>query len=114
VFAPVWTTLFALMGVAVWLVWRRVDAASPAGRRSRVALGVFWLHFVVNLAWSAIFFGMQSISLGLVVIVLLWALIALTMWAFERVDRRATVLLVPYLLWVGFAAYLNYQIWVLN
>ena len=114
VFAPVWTTLFALMGVAVWLVWREVDAAAPTGRRARLALVVFAGHFAVNLAWSAAFFGLQSTGLGLAVIALLWALIVLTMWAFDRVDRRAAVLLVPYLLWVSFAAYLNYQFWVLN
>ena len=114
VFAPVWTTLFALLGVAVWLVWREVDAAAPTGRRARLALGIFVGHFAVNLAWSLAFFGLQSTDLGLAVIALLWALIVLTIWAFDRVDRRAAVLLVPYLLWVSFAAYLNYQFWVLN
>jgi len=111
VFAPVWTTLFALMGVAVWLVWRRVDSA-PRG--ARVAIGVFVAQFVFNLAWSAAFFGAQNVALGLAVIALLWALIVATILAFARVDRRAAALLVPYLLWVSFAAYLNYEFWVLN
>jgi benzodiazapine receptor len=114
VFAPVWTTLFALMGVAVWLVWRRLAAEPPTDARARLALGVFVVHFAVNLAWSAAFFGLQSATWGLVVIALLWLLIALTIWAFDRVDRRAAALLVPYLLWVTFAAYLNYRIWTLN
>ena len=114
VFAPVWTTLFALLGVAVWLVWRQVDASPPTGRQARLALWIFVVHFAVNLAWSAAFFGAQSVVLGLATIAVLWVLIVLTMWAFDRVDRRAALLLVPYLLWVSFAAYLNYQFWVLN
>jgi tryptophan-rich sensory protein len=111
VFGPVWTALFALVGVALWLVWRRYDAAPDA---ARLALAVFGVHFLFNLGWSAVFFGLQSIGWGLAVIALLWILIVTTMWAFDRVDRRAAVLLVPYLLWVSFAAYLNYQFWVLN
>ena len=113
VFGPVWTTLFALVGVAVWVVWRRLDPPR-VGRRARVALAVFAVHFVANLGWSAAFFGLQSVDLGLAVIVILLALILLTMWAFDRVDRRAALLLVPYLLWTTFAAYLNYRFWVLN
>jgi len=112
VFGPVWTALFALMGVAVWLVWRQVDG--PRGRAARVALGVFAAHFVVNVAWSAAFFGLQSIIAGLVVIVVLLAAVLATVAAFARVDRRAAALLVPYLAWVGFAAYLNYGFWRLN
>lgn len=111
VFAPVWTTLFALMGGAVFLVWRRLSAER---RAVRVALGVFALHFLVNLGWSAVFFGLHAIGWALAVIVLLWALIVATMWTFDRVDRRAALLLVPYLLWVSFAAVLNYRFWVLN
>ena len=113
VFGPVWTTLFALMGVAVWLVWRRLDAPRSE-RRARVGLAVFAIHFLTNLGWSAAFFGLQSVTLGLAVIVVLIALILLTMWAFDRVDRRAALLLVPYLLWTVFAAYLNYRFWLLN
>lgn len=112
VFGPVWTTLFALMGVAVWLVWRGIEGdQADAARR---ALWVFAGHFVLNLTWSAVFFGARSLSGGLVVLVLLWVSIIATMWAFARVDRWASLLLVPYLVWVGFAGYLNFAIWVLN
>jgi tryptophan-rich sensory protein len=111
VFGPVWTVLFALIGVALWLVWRRL-ASSPD--KARFGFGVFVLHFVFNIGWSVVFFGMQDIGSGLVVIGILWLLIVATMWAFGRVDRRAALLLVPYLLWVSFAAYLNYSFWVLN
>ncbi|MGQ4555459.1 tryptophan-rich sensory protein [Halobellus sp. GM3] len=111
VFGPVWTLLFASLGAALWLVWRRADAAP---RAVRLALGVFAVHFAFNVGWSAVFFGMRRLGAGLAVILILWALIVATMWAFDRVDRRAGLLLVPYLLWVSFATYLNYRFWVLN
>ncbi|MFP4530232.1 MAG: TspO/MBR family protein [Halodesulfurarchaeum sp.] len=111
VFGPVWTALFLLMGVAVWLVWRH---AGESPGRVRFAMGVFAIHFAFNLAWSAAFFALQAIALGFAVILVLWALILATIWAFDRVDRRAALLLVPYLLWVTFATVLNYRFWVLN
>lgn len=111
VFGPVWTALFALIGGAVWLVWRQA-VAEP--QKVRLALAVFVVHFAANLAWSGVFFGLEAITAGLAVIILLWLLILATMWAFDRVDRRAAALLVPYLLWVSFAAYLNYEFWRLN
>jgi len=111
VFGPVWTVLFGLVGVALWLVWRRLGAAP---REVRTGFGVFLIHFVFNLGWSAVFFGLREIGWGLAVIGGLWLLIVATMRAFDRVDRRAALLLVPYLLWVSFAAYLNYRFWVLN
>jgi len=111
VFGPVWTTLFVLIGAAVWLVWRQA-AATP--RKVRAALAVFAVHFAVNVGWSAAFFGRQNVGLGLGVILALLGLILVTIGAFARVDRRAAMLLVPYLLWVAFATYLNYQFWVLN
>jgi tryptophan-rich sensory protein len=112
VFGPVWTTLFVLMGIAVWLVWRQ--AAAPNASAARIAIGVFVVHFAVNIGWSAAFFGAQSVSLGLLVILVLWLAIVATMAMFARVDRRAAALLVPYLLWVTFATYLNYGFWTLN
>ncbi|MFB6109511.1 MAG: TspO/MBR family protein [Halodesulfurarchaeum sp.] len=111
VFAPVWTVLFALMGAAVWRVWRRAPAAP---RAAKLALGVFAVHFFLNLGWSAVFFGRQAVGSGLAVIAALWVAIAATIAAFDRVDRQAAVLMVPYLAWVTFAAYLNYRIWLLN
>jgi len=111
VFGPVWTTLFALKGIALWLVWRHV-ARQP--RKVRVAVGLFVAQFTFNLGWSAAFFGAQNVALGLAVILVLWALILATIRAFDRVDRRAGLLLVPYLLWVTFAAFLNYRFWMLN
>lgn len=110
VFGPVWTALFVLMGVAAWLVWRRVDTDGNAP----IALAIFAGHFVVNVAWSAAFFGLESPITGLVVIVALLGSIVTTIVAFARVDRRAAALLVPYLAWVCFATLLNYRIWMLN
>ena len=108
VFGPVWTTLYLLMGVALYLVWR-----SDRGRR-RVALAVFGVQLALNAAWTLVFFGSRAVFGGLVVIVALLAAIIATEVAFARVDRRAAGLLVPYLLWVGFATALNYEIWRLN
>lgn len=82
VFGPVWTALFALIGVALWLVWRRAES-SP--REVSLAVAVFAVHFAFNLGWSAVFFGLQAIGLGLGVILVLWVLIGATMWAFGRV-----------------------------
>ncbi|PSQ18652.1 TspO protein [Halobacteriales archaeon QS_8_69_26] len=109
VIGPVWVVLFALVGTAAWLVYR-----SDAGRDRTVALGAFAGQFVLNVAWSAAFFGLQSTAVGLAVIVALWLAILGTIAAFDRVDRRASALLVPYLLWVTFAGYLNLGFFLLN
>ncbi|RJT04068.1 TspO/MBR family protein [Halococcus sp. IIIV-5B] len=110
VFGPVWTALYALQGVAAWLVWR----AGFDRRGVRLGLVAFAVQFVLNLAWSPAFFGLESPALGLVVIVPLWVAIVATIGLFARIDRRAAALLVPYLAWVSFATALNYAIWTLN
>lgn len=109
VFGPVWTALYLLMGVALYLVWR-----SERGRERRVALAVFAVQLALNAAWTLVFFGAQAVLGGLAVILALLAALLATTAAFARVDRRAAALLVPYLLWVGFATALNYEIWRLN
>lgn len=111
VFGPVWTTLYLLMGVALYLVWQHKD---EEGRLQQVALGVFAVQLVLNAGWTLVFFGSQEIFAGLVVIVALLAAIMGTMAAFWRIDRRAAALLVPYLLWVSFATALNFELWRLN
>ena len=108
VFGVVWTALFSLMGVALWLVWRR-DAA---GRLT--ALALFAGQMVFNVAWTPVFFALEAILAALVVISVLLVLVAATVAAVDRVDRRAAALLVPYLLWVGFALLINYRFWRLN
>jgi tryptophan-rich sensory protein len=109
VFGPVWTTLFVLLGVAAYLIIR-----DGTGRQRRVAFGLFVGQYVLNVAWTLVFFGDQSIAGGLAVIAALWVGIVATIATFERVSRAAAALLVPYLLWVSFAAYLNWQFYVLN
>ncbi len=110
VFGPVWTTLFVLMGVAAFLVWKRgLDR-----RDVRIALGIFIGQLVLNTLWSIIFFGLHSPGGALIEIVFLWLAILATIVAFAKISRPATWLLAPYILWVSFAGYLNYSIWILN
>jgi len=109
VFGPVWTTLFFLLGIGVYLVLR-----DGRGRRKQVAFGLFVAQYVLNVAWTLVFFGSENISGGLVVILALWVLIAATIAAFARISRTAAALLVPYLAWVSFATYLNYAFWTLK
>jgi benzodiazapine receptor len=109
VFGPVWTVLYALMGVAAWLVWR-----IGGSRHSRAALALFVAQLVLNSLWSWLFFGWHLGALAFADIMLLWALIVATLLAFWRLRPLAGALLVPYLLWVSFAAALNYSLWQLN
>ncbi|MFZ2682075.1 MAG: TspO/MBR family protein [Patescibacteria group bacterium] len=110
VFAPVWTTLFAFMGIAAWLVWRQ----GLGVRQVKLGLAVFAWQFALNILWSAVFFGLHEPGAALGVILALWLSIAGTMLAFYKVSRPAAWLLLPYLLWVSFATYLNYAFWLLN
>lgn len=112
-FGPVWTVLYLLMGLSLYLVWR-AEPERGRGRVRRVALGLFGVQLVLNAGWTLVFFGSREIFGGLVVIAALLGAILATMGAFARVDRRAAALLVPYLLWVGLAAALNYELWRLN
>lgn len=109
VFAPVWTTLYICMAVAAWRVWR-----TPASRARRDALLLFAVQLVLNLAWSALFFGLQRVGAASIEIVVLLIAIAATGLAFRRIDRLAGLLFVPYLLWVAFASALTFSIWWLN
>ena len=110
VFGPTWTLLYILMGVALFLVWRQGLEAEGV----KLALTVFAVQLVLNALWSIIFFGMQSPGWAFVEIILLWLAIVATLWAFWRVIPAAGWLLVPYLVWVSFAAVLNGSLWILN
>lgn len=110
IFGPVWTTLYILMGIALYLVWME----GITKRKVRYALFAFGVQLGLNVLWSFLFFGMRSPFLGLVEIVFLWIAIAVTIILFNRVHRTAAWLLVPYLAWVSFAAFLTYNIWLLN
>jgi benzodiazapine receptor len=110
VFFPVWTTLYTLMGIAAWLVWRR----GLHERRVRVALGIFLIQLVLNTAWTIIFFGLYSLFGAVIAIVFLWVAILINIVTFGRISKLAGALLIPYILWVSFAGLLNYSVWMLN
>lgn len=109
-FPVVWTVLYTLMGIASYLVC--VSRASPA--RKRRALTVYGIQLAVNFFWSLLFFGLEAYLLAFVWLVLLWLLILLTMVMFSYISETAGKLLVPYLLWVSFAGYLNLGVYLLN
>lgn len=109
VFGPVWSVLYAMMGVASWLVWRQAGFQA-----ARTALLLFMVQLAVNTLWSWLFFGWHRGALAFADILLLWALIAATVITFWRVRPLAGALLLPYWLWVSFAAVLNYAVWQLN
>jgi len=107
VFGPVWTILFAAMAIAAWLVWRKVGlTAAP--------MQLFLLQLMLNVAWSALFFRLRSPGPAFAEIVLLWLAILATALEFWRAVPAAGWLLLPYLMWVGYAAALNFSIWRLN
>jgi len=109
-FAPVWTMLFLLMGVSLYLIWRE----GLAERQARIAVSIFGTQLVLNIFWSFLFFKLQSPIYGFVEIVILWLAILLTVIYFLRISRTASLLLLPYLFWVSFAAVLNFYIMKLN
>ncbi len=109
VFAPVWSTLYILMGIAAWLVWRKVGFSG-----ARTVLGLFIAQLVLNSLWSYLFFGLHEPGIAFVEIVILWLVILVVTIGFWRVSVPAGALLLPYLCWVGFASLLNLQLWRLN
>jgi benzodiazapine receptor len=110
IFGPVWTVLYALMGLAAYLVFEK-GFKRPEVKKG---LSVFAAQLLLNVLWSIVFFGAHVIFGAVVVIVLLWTLILATILLFRRISRAAACLLVPYVLWVSFAAVLNVSLYVLN
>jgi len=108
-FPIVWTILYALMGVGAARVW----LSPPSAGRSRSII-IFILQLAVNFFWSILFFNLQWFGGAFVWLVLLWVLIAAMIIAFAKADQLAAYLQIPYLLWVTFAGYLNYAVWLLN
>lgn len=111
VFAPVWTVLYILMGIAAGLVWGRMDEQRELVRKGII---FFWIQLALNALWSYLFFGLHNPLLALIEIVLLWLMIYETFGQFSKVHKTAAYLLLPYLLWVTFATVLNASIWWLN
>jgi benzodiazapine receptor len=109
-FGPVWITLYLLMGIAVFLVWR--EGLGQEG--VTIAFAIFWAQLVLNILWSVIFFGLKSLFGGMVMILLLWIAILINIITFFGVSPLAGWLLIPYIIWVSIAANLNVQVWKLN
>lgn len=116
VFGPVWTLLYALMGIAAWLVWEqlRTERTKKNKKRAWFALQVFGAQLLLNMLWSGIFFGMHNPALAFGEIVLLWIAILVTIKQFWPISRVAAYLLIPYIAWVSFASLLNFSVWQLN
>lgn len=110
VFAPVWITLFILMGIALYLVWQ----SGTENRDVQIALGIFGVQFILNVIWSFLFFGLRSPLLALTDIILLWIMIAATIGAFYRVKKSAAFFLIPYIAWVTIATALNGAVYFMN
>lgn len=110
IFSPVWTTLFVLMGIGLFLVWK----SGWERREVKIAMLAFGIQLVLNTLWSILFFGAENPGLAFIDIVLLWVAILVTIGLFSKISKTAALLLVPYVFWVSFAAYLNYGIWILN
>ena len=106
IFGPVWTLLFLLMGFALYLVWQKKD--------NKKALIIFGIQLILNIAWSFCFFYVQNPLAGLIEILVLWIFILLTIIYFYKISKSAAYLLIPYILWVSFAAVLNYFLYILN
>lgn len=110
IFAPVWITLFALMGIAAFLVWRKGIHLKEV----KVAISAFIVQLALNVFWSAIFFGLRFPGAAFAEVILFLAAIIVSAALFFRVSKPAAWLLIPYIMWVGFASYLNFMIWRLN
>jgi len=110
IFGPVWTILYILMGISLFLVWK---SGHSSGKKN-IAYLLFAVQLLLNFLWSFIFFRLHRVDLALLEILLLWFTILGTIIAFSRISKTAAWLLVPYISWVSFASFLNYHIWVLN
>lgn len=110
VFAPVWTILYLMMGVSVYLIWQK----GLKKKENKQAVNFFLIQLGLNFLWSILFFGLRSPFLGLICITALWGFIIATIKKFSKISKAASNLLIPYLIWVSFAAILNLFIFVLN
>jgi tryptophan-rich sensory protein len=110
IFAPVWTTLFILMGISFYLIWEKgLDK-----KNVKLGISIFGVQLILNILWSVIFFGFQNPLLGLIEIIALWIAILVNIILFYKISRTGAYLLIPYILWVSIATFLNYSIYILN
>ena len=110
IFAPVWTILYVLMGVSAFLIWRK----GLQDRQVQVALSIFAVQLVLNVLWSIMFFDLRLPFPAFIEIIILWIAILFTILNFRKISIAAAVLMIPYILWVSFAAVLNFSLWRLN
>ena len=110
VFGPVWITLYFLMGIALFIVWNK----GLSSRFNKNAFILFLVQLVFNALWSIVFFGLHQLLFSVFVIVILWLLIFVNIVQFGQISKLAAYLLIPYILWVSFASYLNIAIYILN
>jgi translocator protein len=110
IFAPVWTSLYFLMAVSIWLVWKNAQN----NEEFVLPRNLFFAQLLLNALWSPMFFGMQNPGLALLDLIFLWLFILAMIYSFSRISRVAALLQLPYLAWVSFAGLLNFTIWQLN
>lgn len=108
-FGPVWTSLYTMMGIAFYLIWKQ-----PATDSRKKAIQLFIIQFVLNFFWSIIFFSLHAIAAALIEIIVMWVFILLTILQFSKLSKTAAWLMVPYIAWVSFATLLTASIWKLN
>jgi translocator protein len=109
-FGPIWSTLYVLMGIALFLVWRQ----GLERKDVKFAILIFAVQLVLNILWSVVFFGIHSIFGGFILILILWIAIFANIIAFYIISKPAGLLLIPYIIWVSIASYLNYSVYLLN
>ena len=110
-FAPVWTLLFIMMGIAAGMIWKHLESQRELVKK---ALLFFTVQLLLNALWSYLFFGLNNVLLALIEVILLWLVIYETFHIFKKIDKKAAYLFIPYLIWVAFAAVLNGSIYYLN
>ena len=110
IFGPVWTTLYILMGISLYLVWNK----GIKTKKAKAAVTIFSIQLALNILWSVIFFGLKSPLFAFIEIIFLWSAILMTIIYFYRISKPASYLLIPYILWVSFAAVLNFYLFILN
>lgn len=118
IFGPVWTTLYVLIGISFYFVLlKRSDKKNVKGKDKTLfdkAIKIFVIQLFLNGLWSILFFGFQDVLLALIEIAVLWIVIILNIYFFYKIEKKSAYLLIPYLLWVSFASFLNYNILILN
>ena len=107
VFAPVWTTLYLMMTLAIWFYWHSKN-------REMSTIYIYFIHIVFNTTWSVVFFGLHQILLALIILVILIILIIILILKFKRVNYVSSYLMIPYLLWCSYALFLNFNLYILN